>query len=70
MGSRSTRPGRPAVRGRGPLGPRRATYGERNLVERFFNGRKRFRGAASYYHKLGIVYLHMIYFACIHIMTR
>jgi hypothetical protein len=27
-------------------------------------------GIATRYHKLDIVYLHMIYLACIHIMTK
>ena len=60
-------PNRPAARRR-PLD--RAAYRERNLVERFFNRLKRFRGIATRYHKLDVVYLHMIYLACIHIMTK
>ena len=60
-------PNRHAARRR-PLD--RAAYRERNLVERFFNRLKRFRGLATRYHKLDVVYLHMIYLACIHIMTK
>jgi transposase len=60
-------PNRHAARRR-PLD--RDAYRERNLVERFFNRLKRFRGIATRYHKLDVVYLHMIYLACIHIMTK
>ena len=48
----------------------RAANWERNLVERFCNRLKRVRGIAARYHKLDVVYLHMIYLACIHIMTE
>ena len=48
----------------------RAAHRDRNLVERFFNRLKRFRGIATRYHKLDVVYLHMICLACIFIMTK
>ena len=60
-------PNRPAAPQR-PLG--REAYRARNLVERFFNRFKRFRGIATRYHKLDVVYLRMIYLACISIMTK
>ena len=60
-------PNRHAARQR-PLD--RAAYRARNLVERFFNRLKRFRGIATRYHKLDVVYLHMIYLACIYVMTK
>ena len=60
-------PNRPAARQR-PLD--RAAYRARNLVERCCNRLKRFRGIATRYHKLDAVFLHMIYLACIYIVTK